>query len=235
MTVLAPRMPFVLAPGGSPVGLEGWRAYARSLVVAPPERRIEDRGGELAMVERARGGDVDAQRAVVEHVLPHLRAVAHALLGRSADADDAVQIALMRVLENLGSWRGDAALHHWARRVAANACLRLAEQNRRHARAVTDEAEVDEIGTATPMHAAGATLSGSMQQYLDRLPAIQREVVVLRHALGYSVEEVAELTGVALGTVKSRLLGGRKALRKLIRRDDAVDELASGFRRGVQR
>lgn len=194
------------------------------------EPSTDERARELACVERARRGDSSAQTELVERLLPHLRVVAHALLGRTADADDAVQIALMRVLQGLASWRGDAALHHWARKVAANACLRLAEQNRRHARGVDDDADVEQVVGSSAAISTDA-LPSSVREYLDRLPAAQRDVVVLRHALGYSVDEIAELTGVAVGTIKSRLLNGRQALRKLVRRDDVVDEVASGLRR----
>ncbi|HWB80460.1 MAG TPA: sigma-70 family RNA polymerase sigma factor [Nannocystaceae bacterium] len=213
-----------------------WRGYARSLMNGlARERPQTDRNDELALVERARRGDLDAQRELVERLLPQLRAVSNALLGRTADADDAVQIALMRVLENLASWRGDAALRHWARRVAANVCLRMSEQNRRHARAVGDETDLEALDTSAPEEAFPEMLPGTVHAYLERLPTVQREAVVLRHALGYSVEEIAELSGTAVGTVKSRLLCGRQALRKLIRRDDAVDDLAAGLRRRAQR
>jgi RNA polymerase sigma-70 factor (ECF subfamily) len=204
-----------------------WCSYAR-ILVDRLQRGATDRSDEVALVERARGGDLDAQRELVERLLPQLRGVANALLGRTADADDAVQIALMRVLEGLASWRGDAALRQWARRVAANVCLRMSEQNRRHARPVGDDADLDELGASAVV---SETLPATVHGYLERLPTVQREAVVLRHALGYSVEEIAELTGAAIGTVKSRLLCGRQALRKLIRRDDAVDELAAGLRR----
>ena len=188
----------------------------------------DDRRGEIELAERARRGDAEAQSDLVMRLLPHLRSVAHALLGRTADADDAVQIGLMRVLEGLASWRGEAALHQWARKVAANACLRLLEQNRRRSQGVNDETDVE--GLVAPSW-DGDAVRRSAREYLDRLPAVQRDVVLLRHALGYSVEEIAEITGVAVGTVKSRLLGGRRTLRKLVRRDDTVDALASGVRR----
>jgi RNA polymerase sigma-70 factor (ECF subfamily) len=190
---------------------------------------------ELALVAGALRGELQAQRALVERVLPQLRAVATALLGRSADADDAVQIALMRVLDGLASWRGDAALRHWVRRVGANVCLRLSEQNRRHARAVGDDADIDALDDGARDDDGGELTASSVQAYLERLPTAQREAVVLRHALGYSVEEIAALTQTAVGTVKSRLLSGREALRRLIRRDEAVDDLAAGLRRRVQR
>ncbi|MFO0634012.1 MAG: RNA polymerase sigma factor [Nannocystaceae bacterium] len=164
-------------------------------------------------------------------MLPQLRAVATALLGRSADAD-AVQIALMRVLDGLASWRGDAALRHWVRRVGANVCLRSGGDRRHARRSATTPTTLDDGARDDD---GGELTASSVQAYLERLPTAQREAVVLRHALGYSVEEIAALTQTAVGTVKSRLLSGREALRRLIRQDEAVDDLAAGLRRRVQR
>jgi RNA polymerase sigma-70 factor (ECF subfamily) len=198
------------------------------------QRPAGDRSTEVALVRRARRRDAAARRELVEHLLPHLRAVAGALLGRTADVDDAVQITLMRVLENLSSWRGDGPLHHWARTVAARACLRLAEQNRRHARALATSADVEDLVAPGPDVSLREALPRPVHDYLDRLPSVQREVVVLRHALDHSVAEIAELTGVSIGTVKSRLLFGRRALRKLLRRDDRVGDLATALRRRAE-
>ena len=58
--------------------------------------------------------------------------------------------------------------------------------------------------------------------YLDELPEVQREVLVLRHVLDHTVAEIAELVDVPVDTVKSRLLYARRALRKLIRRDNLL-------------
>lgn len=212
----------------------GFRSYARALMSEwQGERPSADRSAELALVGRVRRGDARAQTELVEHLLPHLRAVANALLGASADADDAVQIGLMRVLEGLDTWRGDASLHRWARKVAAHACLRLSEQNRRHARVVAD-ADVSDL--AAPRGDAGYRdhLMRPVAEYLDRLPPAQREAIVLRHALDHSVSEISELTGVPVDTVKSRLLFGRRALRKLIRRDENVGEVATALRKGAR-
>jgi len=65
------------------------------------------------------------------------------------------------------------------------------------------------------------------------LPEAQRQALVLRHALGYGVAEVAELLGVPVDTAKSRLMFGLRALRKAIRRDQLVGAPgAIGGRRG---
>jgi RNA polymerase sigma-70 factor (ECF subfamily) len=225
------------APGRFFAALEaGWNAlhgYALSVMGGWRGER-SDRSAELALVTRVQRGDARAQSELVERLLPHLRAVANALLGASADADDAVQIGLMRVLEGLATWRGDASLHRWARKVAAHACLRLSEQNRRHARVVAAGADVSDVAAPRPDMGFRDALSRPVAEYLDRLPPAQREAIVLRHALDHSVAEIAELTGVPVDTVKSRLLFGRRALRKLIRRDENVGAVATGLRKGAR-
>ncbi|MEM6990419.1 MAG: RNA polymerase sigma factor [Myxococcota bacterium] len=202
--------------------------------MAPPSPKGNDRQTEIDLADRAQRGDGDAQSQLVHRLLPHLRQVAHALLGRTADADDAVQIALMRVLEGLPTWRADAALHHWARRVAATTCLRMREQNNRRSRRISGDADVEAVVAPAPACAPdGRDVGRSARDYLDQLPAVQRQVVLLRHALGYSVDEIAEITEVPEGTVKSRLLYGRRTLRKLARRDQNLDGMAGGTRRAT--
>jgi RNA polymerase sigma-70 factor (ECF subfamily) len=58
-----------------------------------------------------------------------------------------------------------------------------------------------------------------LDEYLKALPSEQREALVLKHSLGYTVEEIAELTEVPTGTVKDRLVTARRRIRKLIQRD----------------
>ncbi len=61
-----------------------------------------------------------------------------------------------------------------------------------------------------------------MREYLDELPEAQRSALVLHHALGHSVEEIAALTGVSPDTVKGRLKLGTAALRKRVRQEIAI-------------
>jgi len=177
---------------------------------------------DLALARRVRRGDAEAETELLERVLPALRAVARAILGTGADADDAVQIGLMRVLDKLASYRGDASLERWCRTVGVRVCLRLSAQNRRHGHAVDPEDE--SLGLASEVEIPTDTLAVDVEQYLARISEAQREALVLHHALDYSVPEIAELLGVPTETVKSRLAFGRRALRKLIVRERTIAE-----------
>ena len=86
-------------------------------------------------------------------------------------------------------------------------------------------------GDATP-HAErpGETLPRDVREYLTLVPEAQRTAIVLHHALGYSLDEVAELTGVSRNTVKGRLRLGTAALRKMVRRELRIGAMRGGHR-----
>ncbi len=172
------------------------------------------------MVRGVLQGDRAAEAALLERIVPHLRAVATAILVNRADVDDAVQVALMRVLKGLQGFRGESTLVRWSRRVATHACLRVRDGNRRRLSVVEPTAEPESVGVA-PSTTSGSS-TPELKRYLDQLPDKQREALILRHVLEYSVVEIAELVDAPVDTVKSRLLYGRRAMRAMIRRDAAM-------------
>jgi RNA polymerase sigma-70 factor (ECF subfamily) len=167
-------------------------------------------------------GDARAQERLVLRVLPHLRAIARTLLSGSADADDAVQVTLMKVLHAAKDYRAEGSLERWVRRIAVRTCLRVAKRERRHHRALDTGTEVGDVPAIGPGPRLAEQLPRDVDHYLARLPEAQREALLLRHALDYSLGEIAELTAAPVDTVKSRLLFGRRALRKLVRQDLAI-------------
>ena len=182
-------------------------------------RREHDR----ALVQRVLAEDAAAQGELLERLLPHLRVVSRAILRNPADVDDGVQVALMRVLEGLPSYRGDSSLVRWARRVASRACLRLREQNQRRLSVVEPSDETHGAAGLPPAEPSlGEGLPRHVAEYLERLPQAQREALVLRHVLDHTVAEIAEIVGAPVDTVKSRLLYARRSMRAWIRRDTAL-------------
>jgi RNA polymerase sigma-70 factor (ECF subfamily) len=194
----------------------GWETVAEGVTEAR----------DVDLARRAVRGDAAAETELLRRVLPPLRTIARAILGPTADADDAVQLGLMRVLEKLASYRGEASLERWSRTVAVRVCLRLSAQNRRHAHGIDPEDEGVGLVDEAPLPSASldAGVAADIEHYLGRISAVQREALVLHHALEYSVPEISELLGVPVDTVKSRLAFGRRALRRLIQRDAIVAE-----------
>ncbi len=215
-TLPRPFAGFALTPFWE--GLWRWASYAAE-TMGVVTRHADD----LAWVERVLGGDREAQRQLVQMLLPHMRVVARTLSRNPADVDDAIQIGLMRVLDGLSSYRGESSLIRWSRSVATRACLRLREQDGRRLKLVTPDTEQAEtIAPAPARPDRRDEIPRELADYLDALPESQREVLILRHVLEHSVPEISDLLGIPVDTIKSRLLYARRSVRKAIRRDLAI-------------
>jgi len=157
-------------------------------------------------------------------VLPHLDAayaLARWLTRNDADAADVVQEAMLRAFRYFDSYRdGDAK--SWLLQIVRRSCYTWLARNRPTDNVAFDDlAERDDIGAAAPGTAGGTEAllqSRSDLRRLDRLieelPAPLREVIVLRELQEMGYREIAEVTGVPIGTVMSRLSRARAALRR---------------------
>ena len=167
-------------------------------------------------------GDPVAQRAVVERLRRRVHAIALSVLGNVPDAEDAAQSGMLEILKSAGSFRGDN-LMGWADRIAVRTAMRHARQRRVRAarQAQTEVEELGELGVEPLPHRG---LPRPLLEYLGELPEARRVVLVLRHVVGYSIAEIAELTEVSPNTVKDRLTQARTELRKRLRRDLVIAE-----------
>jgi RNA polymerase sigma factor (sigma-70 family) len=184
----------------------------------------------LGAVQAAQEGDAAALDEVLAYLAPPLLRAVRALLGpKNPDLEDVVQEALIAVVDALPSFRGDCTLLHFAIRIAA----RRATSTRRRARSVLGWLEqlarrerplVD--GPATPRDETIAERRRSLLcTLLGELPDAQSDSLVLRVALGYSIEEVAAVTRAPVNTVRSRLRLAKEALRRRIDADPRWTEL----------
>jgi RNA polymerase sigma-70 factor (ECF subfamily) len=198
---------------------------------ATPSLGELDRARLLRRVHAAGAGDVRAQRWLIEAVIGDVRGVARALVREVHEADDAAQFALLQILQAASSYRGEAGLRHWARCVATRAVLKHRARQRRHL-AWEGEDEALEAMAASMPERPDEQLPRSLHEYLAELPAEQAEALVLHHALGYSLVEIAEITELSANTIKSRIRLGTRELRRRIRQDLLVGGRAQ--RRGVR-
>lgn len=186
-----------------------------------------DRARVQKQVRAAGAGDVRAQRWLIEAVIGDVRGVARALVREVHEADDAAQFALLQVLKAAASFRGEASLRHWARCVATRAVLKHRARQRRHL-AWEGDAELLEAIADVPER-PDEQLPRSLREYLAELPIEQAEALILHHALGYSLAEIAQLTELSPNTIKSRIRLATRELRRRIRQD-----LLVGRRRSQQ-
>jgi RNA polymerase sigma-70 factor, ECF subfamily len=157
-------------------------------------------------------------------VLPHLDAaysLARWLTRNDADAADVVQEAVLRAFRYFDTYReGDAK--SWILRIVRRTCYSWLERNRPADVVPLDDEEVLDDGIAGVLVSAGNTEAllqnrsdlRRLDLLIEALPAPLREVIVLRelHELGY--REIADITGVPIGTVMSRLHRARSVLRR---------------------
>ena len=168
---------------------------------------------------------MDDKRARFEgQVLPHLDAAyrfARALTGSAADADDLVQEACLRAFRGFDGLRG-GDVKAWLLTIVRNCqASEFRRQQRRATVPLPEEGEELELvaadTVATLPEPERATLAADAQRTLERLlaalPLEQREVLLLREMEDMSYREIAVVTGVAIGTVMSRLARARAALR----------------------
>jgi RNA polymerase sigma-70 factor, ECF subfamily len=182
-------------------------------------------GVEEQLAARAAAGDAGAFDALVTLLGNRVFSVALRLLQDRAEAEDLCQEVFVALYHHLPDFRGDSRLSTWVYRITRNRALNRLKFLKR--RQVGRHADVDDpavaAATLDPDTKAGhsrdpnrrlqnADLSRVLEAHLLALPEEQRALVILRDLEDLSYEEVAEVTGLPLGTVKSRLHRARAEL-----------------------
>ncbi len=171
---------------------------------------------------RVAAGDRGAQRELVARLSGKVRRVARSLLRNPADADDAAQAALLEILKSAEQYRGLGSIERWAERVVVRAAALLVRRRRRAFDQVDFEADFEQVAEPPPEPSAADDVVRPMSEYLGRLPEPIRMVLLLRHASGYSLEEIGEMVDSSPNAVKKRISRGRLAVRRMIRKDRVV-------------
>jgi RNA polymerase sigma-70 factor (ECF subfamily) len=197
-----------------------WRAKT-----AKTATRLEWSGeadGLTPLVRQAQRGDSAAFERLVETRLDAAYRLAFAILRSEADARDAVQEAFVAAWRQLRGLRDPDRFGSWLDRIVVNAC-RMAIRRRKTVRVreihVADPAGFDgtHAGRLTARAPDDAIADADLiRRGLERLSVDQRVVLVLHHALDRPVDEIAEVVGVPVGTVKWRLHAAREALRRAV-------------------
>ncbi len=162
------------------------------------------------LVTRAKNGDRRALETLLARHQAKVERLARHMLRDPDDASDAAQEALAKVCVRLQQFRGGAQFSTWLHRLVVNTCLDAAE--RRKARIhepLGDQVQSDE----DPVREAGnSELRRELCDALAEVSPRQAQVVLLKDALGYSFEEIAEASGMPVGTAKCHAHRGRARL-----------------------
>jgi RNA polymerase sigma-70 factor, ECF subfamily len=156
------------------------------------------------LVTRAKHGDARALEVLLERHAAKVERLARRVMRDPDDARDAAQEAMAKVCLRLQQFRGESQFATWLHRLVLNTCRDALDRRRRH-EPLTEE-----------MHAIADTseLRRELCESLAAVPEQQARVVMLKHALGYSFEEIASAAGVPVGTAKCQAHRGRARLRE---------------------
>ncbi len=148
------------------------------------------------------------------------------MLGDTADAADATQEVFLKAFKGIHHFRQGSSLKTWLYRIAIHEALNHRRWFKRHVQKnISIDAEPEEGFARVDVQDLGATpfdqlaaqeIQVAVQGALQQVPEVFRSAVILRDLEGLSYEEVAEVLDVSVGTVKSRILRGRRALREIL-------------------
>jgi RNA polymerase sigma-70 factor, ECF subfamily len=180
------------------------------------EKRVDSRveGDDSALVKGLRQGDPAAADELFNRYSRPLHAFIMRMVGDQATAEDVFQDTWMRIVRNIDSFRGDCKFSSWMFQIALNLCRNIARTNSRR-----EFVELDKAGNLSqePDVDAGKILQAErVKKLVDSLPDKMRELIVMRFYHQKTDVEIAKITGLPSGTVKSRIFRGMKLLKDKI-------------------
>lgn len=160
----------------------------------------------------ARGGDGEAFRALVTPYNRLLRSVCARIVGTEADVDDAVQLALSAAWQHLDKFEGRSAFSTWLYRIAHNASLSLVRKR------VPDPMgdNMPEVVSRDAAPDSQVSDRDAVRWALERIPPDFRAALVLYEYGNLTYLEIAEVQGIKVETVKTRIARARQALAHLL-------------------
>jgi RNA polymerase sigma-70 factor (ECF subfamily) len=173
-----------------------------------------------AVLARARRGDAEAFRILVERHSHAVFRLAFRITGNEQDAEDVVQESFLRAYRKLGRFEARANFGTWLYRIVANCALDLLRRRQsRQDQARPEPLEMAELTATTPMDAHGperlaesAEIGRSVAAALDGLSPLERAAFMLRHYEGRSIHEIARTLGLGTSAAKHSVF---RAVRKL--------------------
>lgn len=189
--------------------------YASSARLMDPVSELSDED----LVRQFQNGEKDAFRLLVERNEDKVRAIIFYTLNRYDLVDDIAQDVFIKVYKALDTFRFDSKFYTWIYRITVNRC-RDELRRRRWKRFISLNNTPD---NNEPKHIPGLTTEQKHHDFKDavhaalqQLPLRYREIIVLKDIEEYTYDEIAEVLGCEIGTVKSRLSRARSALRAIL-------------------
>lgn len=194
------------------------------MAVSASRRERKPHAADLELAERHRYGDPEAFAKVYRDYETTVYNLALRMAGDPFDAADLTQEVFLRVYRHLGKFRGRSSLKTWIFRVALNHCRSRLKRRRQPEQWPLEadgetEWEIADERRGPAEHALARDARRRVERALARVPMPFREAVVLCDVEGLAYDEIAEVLGVPIGTVRSRIARGRRKLKDVFERE----------------
>ena len=198
-------------------GIVGTTIRAQVAGLGIREATLDAPDPDLRLLELCRQGDAQAFETLFRKYQTYVYNVGLGMLSNSEDAADVTQETFLRLHRNLDSFRGDASFSTWLYRVAVNLCItELRRKSRTRFQFLDDLAHDEDAALHEEMGPSPDEVMSLeedrrvVRQVLRTLPPDYRAIMVLRHFQQLAYEEIAEVLGLSLSQVKTRLFRARK-------------------------
>jgi len=178
------------------------------------------------LVARSQRGDVDSFNQLILRWERPIYALAYRVIGREEEARDVCQEAFLRAFRALPGFKGQAKFSSWLYRITLNLCRDwIRRQRRAPVSQMPEDTDVLEMAAARgPVESiedlvARRELSAVVEEAMALLPDEQRTAIILKEYHGMTFQEIADLQGCPLSTVKTRLYQGLSVLRRQLERN----------------
>ncbi|MDI3516340.1 MAG: hypothetical protein PWP09_406 [Thermotogota bacterium] len=183
---------------------------------------------EERLIQGLKKRDKEAFERFFYEYAPRIGSIAKSYLGTD-DVDDIVQEVFIHILKGIKRFRGESKLSTWLYRITINVCNDFLKKRKRHIEELVDFGDEEEPPYFEPASDTDVVKEvleelsmDAMNRIMEKLSPSDRLLITMRDVDGLSYEEMANILGVPIGTVKSRLHYARGKLRKLLQGKDGA-------------
>lgn len=174
---------------------------------------------DTQIIERTLGGEPEAFNLLVRRWERQIYGLTFRMLGRDEEAQDATQETFLSAYRNLSKFRGEAKFSSWIYRIALNICNTRLRGRTKGVISIEEQHELNGFELASELEDLGdrvqqEQVARHVRRALQGLPADMRQVIIMKEYEGLKFSEIAEILGLPVSTVKTRMYTGLTELRK---------------------
>ena len=168
-------------------------------------------GEETFWIEKIKAGESEYFQALYERHHRKLFALCYRFTGNMADAEEQLQEVFMRILDKIGSFKGDSSFSTWSHRLTVNLLINFCRKRDRK----QDDVTLDQV--PEPSRKSDPGMGLTLRKAIGDLPQGYRSVLILHDQEGFRHEEIAKFLGISAVTSRTQLSRARMSLRKMLK------------------